>query len=347
MHASAALAQGTFATPLPAQHLMLLSDVAALPAVAAVAQVVLSSGLPVVSTATPEQLVLLMAAAVVLLMLLLRLCRSGNRMPCPEQLETGSKQQWQQQQAAANRAQVSPTATQDAGPFQQQDQQQDHLTLEEHLQDMDTVPFGYGAPPAALPAQAAAAVAVDCQPGSVLAAAQALRRASAMAAGEAAGALKDAFMRRHINQQGHSDAAPGLSDATAGSRWVAATAAAERDWLMEDDEDRVNQAPETIQRQLQAGGRWQRDGEGRLVRGSWKAVRNSLAAAAQAVMAAVGSGGKAAAAAAGGGLGQVAREGAGDVASGGWAEGENDADAAALQQLLSAAPGAVVGFSGN
>jgi hypothetical protein len=102
---------------------------------------------------------------------------------------------------------------------------------------------------------------------------------------------------------------------------------------------RVNQAPETIQRQLAAGGRWQRDGEGRLVRGSWQAVRKSLTAAANAVIAAVGSGGKAAAAAA---AGFGPDKGPADAA--GWGEG---GDADALQALLSAQPGAVVSFTGN
>lgn len=109
----------------------------------------------------------------------------------------------------------------------------------------------------------------------------------------------------------------------------------------------MNQAPESIQRQLAAGGRWTRDGEGRLVRGSWKAVRNSLSAAAHAVMAAVGSGGKAAAAAAGfgGKDAGAAAEGAGAAA--GWEEEGQAGDANALELLLSAPPGAVVSFTGD
>lgn len=137
-------------------------------------------------------------------------------------------------------------------------------------------------------------------------------------------------------------------------------AGADRDWLNEEDEDRVNQAPASIQRQLAAGGRWRRDGEGRLVRGSWKGVRNSLSAAAMAVMAAVGTGGRAAAAAAAAAVasGRTSLRG-GAAATGeaagalggregglmrGWGEAESPEDAAALQQLLSAAPGAVITF---
>ena len=85
------------------------------------------------------------------------------------------------------------------------------------------------------------------------------------------------------------------------------------------------------------------------MRGSWKAVRTSLSAAAHAVMAAVGSGGKAAAAAAGfrdrDGDAGAAAEGAGAAA--GWEEEGQAGDANALELLLSAPPGAVVSFTGD
>jgi hypothetical protein len=99
------------------------------------------------------------------------------------------------------------------------------------MQDIDDDIFGYGAPPAPAITQAAAAPASSGQQGSMLAA---IRRASAMAAGEAAGALKDAFMRRQTNQPAGAAAGTGL--AALGK--AAGAGRAERDWLEEEDEDR-------------------------------------------------------------------------------------------------------------
>lgn len=326
----------------------LASTAADIPAVAAVLDWLATSGLPVVATATPQQLLAgLVAAALSLLALLLT---AGCRPSKKAHAATAAVQQ--QQQYDMGRVQANPPADCEsgvcpAGSLQQQMLGLSHdATLEEHMEDMDADMFGYGAPPPAAPAHSS-------QRGSgMLAAAQGIRRASAMAAGEAAGALKDAFMRRQTNQQvpkpaGSSGGAGSTAPPDAAAGTANAADGAERDWLEEDDEERVNAAPESIQRQLQAGGRWRRDGEGRLVRGSWKAVRNSLSAAAQAVLAAVGAGGQAVAAA--GGLGQAAAAAAGEGAvapegAGGWEEGR---DADALQQLLSAAPSAVVSFTAN
>jgi hypothetical protein len=166
-------------------------------------------------------------------------------------------------------------------------------------------PFGYGgtaqlAPPATAASSGGSAAASGSGSGSgsgVAAAATAIRRASMMAAGEAAGALKDAFLR-----------------------------AANASWANEEEEARVNALPASAQRQLQAGGRWARDGEGRLVRHGnsarrLQAVRASLVAAAAAVTKALSGGGS--------GTGGGAAE---------------PADADALAQLMAAAPGQVVGF---
>jgi hypothetical protein len=56
-----------------------------------------------------------------------------------------------------------------------------------------------------------------------------------MAAGEAAGALKDAFMRRNTNQPGGA-AVEGTGFVGLGT--AAGAGRAERDWLNEEDEDR-------------------------------------------------------------------------------------------------------------
>lgn len=332
----------------------LLASTADMPAVAAVLNWLAPSHLPVVATATPQQLLAgLVAAALSLLMLLLAAsCRPSNKTHAATAAAAAVQQQ---QQYDMGRVQANPPAACEsdvcpAGSLQQQMLGLSHdATLEGHMEDMDADMFGYGAPPPAAQVHSG-------QPEiGMLAAARGIRRASAMAAGEAAGALKDAFMRRHTNQQVPEPAgSSGGSGSTAPPGAAADTAnaadGAERDWLEEDDEERVNAAPESIQRQLQAGGRWRRDREGRLVRGSWKAVRNSLSAAAQAVLAAVGAGSQAVAAA--GGLGQAAAAaGEGAVAdsvapegSSGWEEGR---DAAALRQLLSAAPSAVISFTSN
>jgi len=317
--------------------------------------VVAASELPFISSATPDRLLLGFAAATAFLVLLMVKGCSSNRgkkqspqraamtQPQQQQAVTASAAEQQQQATAANTAQ-------DAWPLQEQDQVE---SLDDVLQGVDADPFGYGAVPAATTTAPAAAAAAPAS-GSLFAAAKAVKRASAMAAGEAAGALKDAFMRRNTSRSGAATVTAAALGSGSSAGWAAAGAGAgtTADWLDEEDEDKVNQLPDSAQRQLQAGGRWARDTEGRLVRSSWKAARNSLAAAAQTVLAAVGvrSGGATAAgpaaaetAAAGGTAAGTAVTGTA-AAVGEWRDSQ---DAAALQQLLSAAPGSVVTFAAS
>lgn len=242
LSSAVAAAAGTSQLPY-AQPCTLLSSLATFPGVSAVLDILTSWVQPMMGAAGPQQLreaVLLIAIAATPVLLLCCLLLISKIVQCAARISGTPRQpapatvtapvQRQQQQAAAADARI-PAAVPPVHDAWAPQQHVQYETLDQHMQDIDDDIFGYGAPPAPAITQAAAAPASSGQQGSMLAA---IRRASAMAAGEAAGALKDAFMRRQTNQPAGAGAGTGL----AGLGKAAGAGRAERDWLEEEDEDR-------------------------------------------------------------------------------------------------------------